>query len=275
MGSYTVAYILGSGHSGSTLLDLLLNTHPEVVGLGEIGTIDRHLPPRPDSPFPSLLDDPLWAGVRRCYERSGARFQDVRLHHPPWREALRWSDREVHAWAETNARVLGCVREVSGARILSDSSKTPQRLYLLQRSGRFRIKVIHLHREGRAVVHAYARKYGRFRTGFREWMGVSLAARALARRFAPSDWLEMSYEALCRNPKHALEQICGLLGTPFLEDMLAFRDVRYHGVGGNRMRFGTSDEIELDDRWRVESPLRYRLGFAVLGGRLLNRSRKT
>ena len=34
-----VVYIVGLGHSGSTLLDLLLSGHPRIMGLGEIGSV--------------------------------------------------------------------------------------------------------------------------------------------------------------------------------------------------------------------------------------------
>ena len=36
MDTVTIGYIVGSGHSGSTLTDLLLGTHPEIEGLGEV-----------------------------------------------------------------------------------------------------------------------------------------------------------------------------------------------------------------------------------------------
>jgi hypothetical protein len=31
-----VIYIAGTSHSGSTLLDLMLNAHPEIISVGEV-----------------------------------------------------------------------------------------------------------------------------------------------------------------------------------------------------------------------------------------------
>lgn len=35
-------YILGFGHSGSTLLDIMLSNHPNVIGVGEIYKLHRY-----------------------------------------------------------------------------------------------------------------------------------------------------------------------------------------------------------------------------------------
>lgn len=37
-----VIFIVGAGHSGSTLLDLILNSHKEVTGIGELSDIDKN-----------------------------------------------------------------------------------------------------------------------------------------------------------------------------------------------------------------------------------------
>ena len=38
-----VIYIAGTSHSGSTLLDLMLNAHPEIISVGESINLPRHL----------------------------------------------------------------------------------------------------------------------------------------------------------------------------------------------------------------------------------------
>jgi hypothetical protein len=38
-----VIYIAGAAHSGSTLLDLMLNAHPEIVSVGEVLKLNRQL----------------------------------------------------------------------------------------------------------------------------------------------------------------------------------------------------------------------------------------
>ena len=38
-----VIYIAGTSHSGSTLLDLMLNAHPQIVSVGEMVNLNRQL----------------------------------------------------------------------------------------------------------------------------------------------------------------------------------------------------------------------------------------
>lgn len=56
---HTLVYILGAGHSGSTLLDMLLNAHSDTGGLGEISAIHRYLGQREGSPLGLSSDE--WA----------------------------------------------------------------------------------------------------------------------------------------------------------------------------------------------------------------------
>lgn len=38
-----VVMVVGQGHSGSTLLDLIMDTHSQVVGVGELSHYSKHL----------------------------------------------------------------------------------------------------------------------------------------------------------------------------------------------------------------------------------------
>ena len=38
---YTIVYIHGAGHCGSTLLNLLLNAHSNTLGLSEVSTLNK------------------------------------------------------------------------------------------------------------------------------------------------------------------------------------------------------------------------------------------
>lgn len=65
-----LVYITGSGHSGSTLLDRLLGSHPDVAALGEIHRFSLGLH-RDEKPFrcdcgETISDCPFWAEVFAC-----------------------------------------------------------------------------------------------------------------------------------------------------------------------------------------------------------------
>ncbi len=273
-------YILGTGHCGSTLLDMLLNGSPEIHAGGELASVRRALLDSPPTwrraagttrvaevRHTPLLADPFWQEVERlCVERSGRDLESLALAHPAWREAVHWSDEQVTSWAEDSHTLISAVHEVAGTQMVTDSSKKAQRLYLLQRSGLFDIRVINLVRDGRAVFSSYIEKERTFPQAYRLWAGPRLAATGLRRRFTAENWIDVRYESLCSDPHTTMERICGFLGVAYSRDMLAYRSHDYHGVGGNRMRSGDSQTIFLDESWREVLPPRYRVAFEVLGG---------
>jgi hypothetical protein len=179
-------YILGASHSGSTLLAMLLNAHPDVTTVGEtapgrMGDVDtyrcscgkrikecrfwKRITVRMRSRHPGFsLDD---FGTRFAYpanhvidrlvrcEHRGAlleRLRDATLRLCPcWRA----SQREIMTRCHDLARA---VLAESGGRVLVDSSKLAHRLKFLLRSCELNIKVIHLVRDGRAVALTYMRQ---------------------------------------------------------------------------------------------------------------------
>jgi len=289
MQNYTLLYILGSGHCGSTLLDLLLNGHSQILGLGEITVLKRYIAiangARYDvyrsSGSPSekgrlrdwieteshSLNDPFWQLVKQHYEdASRATLDQIAVHPPKWKTLRSWPAKDIDSWARPNETLLSCLQEVSGAGILTDASKSPHRLYLLQRSGLFNIKVVHLVRDGRAIINSYLRKYGDFGLALRRWVAPTVLAFYVRRQFAKANWLQVRYEELVTRPEETLNSICVFLGISFERAMLAYRGKPYFGVGGNRMVEGEEERIFLDERWKQTLSYKHRLAFALTGG---------
>lgn len=263
---FILLYILGAGHCGSTLLNLLLNGHPDILGLSEIETIGRYLPPKQQAKAHPLRST-FWQKVRRRYNAiSNERFVQLDIFHPNWQTIRTWDGKDLGIWAEKNANLLTAIAEQSEADMLVDASKFWQRLYLLRRSERFSLKVIHLVRDGRAVVNAYRRKTGCFNVGFRRWASTLLWAVYLRRQFDSSTWLRIKYESLATRPVHTLQAVCDFLDVNFEPDMLKYRQHAYFGIGGNRMCQRPDERIVLDERWKDELTLSHRLKFALLGG---------
>ena len=260
----TLVYIIGAGHCGSTLLNLLLNGHDHILGLSEFHSLGDYT--RRDALDPPL-DHPFWKKVRDCYEqRSGRSFADVDLNTPyqSFRDVLNGPMEPLQDWVADHETLYSCVAEQSGARLLVDSSKMWQRLYLLWRSGRFHIKPIHLIRDGRAVTNSYARKYDDLR-GAKRWVKSSLYSEYMRWRFGER-WLRVYYEDLAARPEPTLRRICDYLNVAYQPGMLAYRDSRYVGIGGNRMRKQDHDRIQLDERWKHELSWKRRWIFDLLGG---------
>lgn len=273
---FTLLYIYGSGRCGSTLLDLLLNGHSKILGLGEISDLmdvfdPFELPDQLSSTFgPIYLG--FWERVGARYEEiSGEVFEQAHFRAPGWGTITRtWKTEEVQRMMAQRALLLSCAHEVSDAPIVTDSSKRFYELYLLHQSELFRMKVIHLIRDGRAVGDSYLRRSNRFASfvnGIRVWAVRGLLAFWIRKKIGRDNWLRIDYEELAAQPEQTLKIICHFLGVEFEPNMLEYRSHPYLGVRGNpRVKNAEDEEISLDEGWKEELPWRYRLTFAVIMG---------
>jgi hypothetical protein len=265
----TLVYILGSGHCGSTLLTLLLNSHSRMLGLSALRKLDTVIAHGTGDYGPNPLEGELWQRVREHYERvSGQPFAQINIHHPGWRTFLRWDKTRIEAWAAPARDLLASIAAESGRDFLIDSSKAWQQLYLLKRSGLVRLKVLHGLRDGRGVFHSYNRKYGKFGHSFGQWAKPTLMAALLRPLFSRDEWMEVRYEALASAPDETLREICEFLGADYEPEMLRYRQKPWVGILGNRMAHDGSEAIRLDEKWRRELDRRDRVLFDLLGGPL-------
>lgn len=182
-GRSRLVYILAASHSGSTLLAMLLGSHPEIATVGELK-------------FNALGDANLYRcscrkEIRRCsywhelgramacrgfefdpcdartdFGVSSSRYAR-RLLRPLHRGALlefvrdaglhlsaTWK-KEYDRIQARNGALVDSIAEVSGKNIVVDSSKVAVRLKFLLRNPRLDIRVIRLVRDGRAVALTY------------------------------------------------------------------------------------------------------------------------
>lgn len=178
-----LAYILAASHSGSTLLTMLLNSHPEVATIGELS--------------PGHMEDLSWylcscgSKIRECHfwrwvasamrtrgidfhlEEFGTRFRmpDSRiatrllgpLHRRPALELLRdtglrlfsrWPSR-IREIIRANEILVEVILEYYHARLFVDKGNRALRLKYLFRVPSFDLKVIRLIRDGRGVALTY------------------------------------------------------------------------------------------------------------------------
>ena len=211
----------------------------------------------------------------------------VRLLRPLHRGAVLESIRDAAlsvsgAWRrhleETQKRNLALIESLSsltGARVVVDSSKLGLRLKYLLRIPSLDVKVVRLIRDGRGVGLTYANpsefadarneerrgggsgisetmEKGRdMRTAAREWRRSNEEAEALLAGLHRSQWLEVRYEDLCRDPANALRRVCSFVGVDPDRIVLDFRSAEHHVVG-NGMRFDSTSEVRLDERWKTE-----------------------
>lgn len=293
-----LVFILAASHSGSTLLSMLVGAHPDACCVGELKATSLSNPEEYRCSCRSRIKEcGFWrkvsAGMKARgldYEVTNAQTFIVESPSP----YVNWLMRPLHrhklaelgrdallavspAWwrhyrrvQRRNLALLETLHEITGAKIVVDSSKVALRLKYLLRLPDTDVRVLWLVRDGRAVSLTYMDTTSfadatdpNFRGGgtgakhatrtmseaAREWRRSNEAAEALLRGLDRSRWLRLSYEEYCTDPLTALRKICGFVGIDPEKIVLDFKSVEHHVVG-NGMRFDTSSEIRLDERWR-------------------------
>jgi Sulfotransferase family len=292
-----IAFILGTGHCGSTLLDLILSSHSRAFGLGELRSLarsDRFF--RGEAPVSNIsgFDDTFWTPeVVRAIEPF---FRRQALPRRVLSRLLPRTDRR-------RAELYRYLFERSGASLLVDSSKGAGwfRHFLQQRTDDMRGYAILLRRDPRAVVNSYLRKFperGVETVARHHKQQVDALTAFMAAHVGPK--LELSYETLASEPDAVARQACAFLGLEYEPSMLDFWRFDHHHIAGNAgtksliikfrsqeqealidsrytglHRHGTVKEyyqqhtlaIQLDERWKTElSPEAVRTIETVMAG---------
>ncbi|MEE8550243.1 MAG: hypothetical protein V3T08_03210 [Gemmatimonadota bacterium] len=244
-----VVYIAGCSFSGSTLLGLLLGSQDRAVYAGELKQFWR--PPKRHVPGHFICT------CGRSYESCAfwARVCDLRdsstdPNPPPdlhWRNLLFFGrlltplplGRPTPTAYGALVKMIHWRTAADGRAVeyLVDSSKSIAALDELARSPNVKTYVIHLVRDGKAVVDSFKRRgFGRWR-GMITWSAVNLLLLLyLRRRKLPR--LRLDYGALCLDTATQCHRLNAFLGLELSPDSL-LDDVRssaYHVFRANMSR---------------------------------------
>lgn len=182
-GQTRLIYLLAASHSGSTLLAMLLNAHPDVCTVGELKATSLGDPSRYRCSCQQLISDcPFWNGIREDMAAKGFDFDiskagtDIRSESTPYIRKLlqplhRGSIFEMFrdvalnlspVWRRNlpeilakNKAFIDCVAARTGKKVIVDSSKIGIRLKYLMRIPNLDIRVIRAIRDGRGVALTY------------------------------------------------------------------------------------------------------------------------
>ncbi len=230
----TSLFICGAGHSGSTLLGMVLGGVRGGFYIGEGAKI-------------RYLHDPQKPLRKRACKICGEAC-------PVW-SGFAWDGA-----APPHAAIAAHV----GAETIVDSTKDPDWITARAeetRAGGGAAGLVFLQRDGRAVVNSRLRKYPDRdpEAQINQWAGQMARARALFERFEGRK-AQLRYEAFATAPEQEIRRLCTSLGLEFRRDMLAFRARDHHPLGGNtgtqfvaagaRRAATKSGSIQLTDRTR-------------------------
>ncbi len=276
-----VLFITGFGRSGTTILDNIVGAMEGFFSIGEAQYVwDR-------SGQNNLLcgcgeavqSCPVWKEVlprtlAGLTVEDLARLTTLREGLGPTK-ALRLDGRtpdrtppELTEYIDRTRRFLETTAEVTGARVLVDSSKSPSQGYVLARIPGVELTTVHLVRDPRAVAYAWQKvkvynpdggddpmmmtRHPPRRSALL-WNKWNLAAELMGRR--RHRYLRLRYEDFTADPQGTVRQILALMGesdTPIpFEDSHTVRLGTNHSLAGNPSRFRTGAvAIRPDDTWR-------------------------
>lgn len=237
-----VVFIIGAGHSGTTLLGMMLGTHPDALFASEVLNCQ-------------YLEDE----TRPLHKRS------CRVCGP---------DCKVWGGIKGEEGIYDELAKRSGKSIVIDSSKKPvqwveRQIPKLQDRD---ITLINMKRDVRAIVASHLRKKPdrSIHSILKGWLYQVQACEELASNF-PGKVAEVQYEVLASEPEKTLKALCAKIDYEYVPEMLYPWDADHHPLRGNagtqsimsgdasymrpiRQQYysGHPKAIVLDERWKRE-----------------------
>lgn len=218
-----IVFIMSHGHSGSTFLGLVLGSHPKIFGLGELARLEHHLP--------------KICGIceQSCkYWKESASLPTLhRYFCQGW--SLKIIRRELYRYHRSIYSYLANWFNYS---IFVDSSKNPD---WIRSQLRYRRNwqsmtpiLIHLTRDGRAVINSFLRKFPEL--GIEKithrWLRSTSQHIKLYKKFDGPKF-SIAYESLASRPEKMVRELCQFLDIEFFPDMLNYWEHEHHQIGGN------------------------------------------
>ncbi|WP_240789300.1 sulfotransferase [Synechococcus sp. BS56D] len=252
-----VLYITSRGHSGSTLLSLLVSGHSQVVSAGELKMLSNPDPQRRlcscHRQVPSQC--PFWGAVeQRVKDRVGCSLEHLQLV----------DGGDDATFLRHNEALFVAIAQVSGSALIVDSSKSLPRLSRLlsveAQGAAFEMQPVHLHRGPFGSINSARKRGDALRQASYNYLNLFFLTRERLRGVRA---LRVYYERLVADPRLEMARVMAWLNLPLEEGQFHWRDGVRRDIHGNDMRFGSSDQIRLDQSWRQQLSWRQKLGVLV------------
>ena len=280
--SLRILYIMGWGRSGSTVLDNLLGAMDGFFSAGEL----RYLWERgliegrrcgcgraiAGCDVWTAVLQRTWGGSKSVDARTVVSWQARWARVRDTRRLLRLRpggplDPTLARLVETLGRLYRGVADVTGERVIVDSSKRPSDAALLRLVPGVSARFVQLVRDPRAVAYSWQRhkaqpdrnrpaelvRHGPVDSTL-SWIRWNSLAESVRAKSPPSSSLLLRYEDLVARPRPSLLDVAALVGEappalPLEGERTALLEPN-HTVSGNPSRFRTGRvELRADDEW--------------------------
>jgi hypothetical protein len=281
-------YICSAGHSGSTLLDLLIGSHSRAASLGEITQLPKNISLNTLCSCGSKVRScEVWQDIihklnnklnidiiNNPYSLNLGYFKAVtvvdksratKLHDYERKLMLGINYLDLHTKKNIFMPFLSSINhgiknkftlydlfaDVLNVALVVDSSKNYLDATNLYKYNSSKVKVILLTRDGRAVFYSGLKRGFSRSSALVAWETYyRRAVPILKDHVAKDDLLWVRYENLVSDPSNELKKICRFLNITYEESMLDFAEKVHHSTNGNNMRFAKTSKIKLDNAWK-------------------------
>lgn len=278
-------FLVATSYSGSTLLSMLMNAHPQIASIGELdnsigllfksGKFNKY----DCSCGVDIKKCEFWKEVKnRCYGKNieldlydfktrldcklGNNINRVLFGVPgkyafmqKLRDSILWQiphyKKMIDSAMHRQLGIAQAVLEVTSKKIFFDASKNIFRAFFLSKSSKVDFKLLHLVRDPRGVMNSYIKRKEdiSLREIARSWMRINLAAMRLKASLPNDAYLLVHYEQLCKHPEDKLAEISCFIGVEPL-DLMGRVNGQTNHIIGNEMRLRSFNGIKLDESWR-------------------------
>ena len=291
-----IIYIVGGGHSGSTLLSLLIGSSDNVFSLGEVYYFNSYNDPVSDPELFSVFKNQctcgeifgeceFWSKVNKMFDKPVTITRKISIFEfvktiwnmiSPFKDLFQFKLANGDDKYFFNAIETVVMDFNKKCDYLIDSSKDPRRLARLKELvGVENIFVIHLIRDGRGYVASYnsknkprAREWGLkvenfFITGVK-WMAINIITRMYLKKYQ-FQAIQISYDLFCRNPQNYINVLNERLNLNISKQYIKkINNSVYHDIHGNWMRHKKIKAIQYDGSWKKDLSLSKRIVLTAL-----------
>lgn len=251
MGSEPI-FVVGAGRSGTTMLQLMLNAHPNIAIIGELhyfDTIQQIQKWVPELNSPGSIDKFKYY-LRRCEHYSLIPFMDELVDCV--------CERLVDAPLPSYEKFYQFIMEEYAVRQSASrfGEKTPANVRYLDELLQIfpDAKIVHLVRDPRAVAASTVKMPGASRNVLihaLSWKYDILLGRYAKERAA---YIEVRYEDLVQYPREELKRITAFIGENYDEHMLNFHKSASKFLKNEPWKDGTKEPVNAApiDKWKQQ-----------------------
>jgi len=231
-----LVYIAGMGHSGSTILNLLLGSHSKIQAVGELGSRLNELIDFVDvHKFDANINkNSFWSGIRNEL-------------------LVNISDSDFSTAYPEVIRIL-CKK--TGKNIICDSSKGINTLKRILDLNLYEILIIHLTKDPRAALYSYITRAKRKKIQdfspletLKEYVEMNNKIEMLFSKNQKCKYMRIKYEDLSLETTKVLKKLAKFVGIEYEVAQLDYAKNKKYLFTGNRLIFKEEKRIQYDDNF--------------------------